>query len=410
MPFAATLCLALAAPFAQSESFQSVECVSPSGRFVARVRKADGQEHVDDLLARWMLTVEARNRDGRVESYWSSLIQHRAGERLHFLADDGLAFVEVDPSAGARRDLVRVWHASREPYALDAAELASAPGEGPWLAAANSASLAWVDSPLGPTPQLLLELADGGERRVDLASGAVFRSHEWTSELAAGPLIDEALRKHSASAYVRSATVPPRVYFGEPIEIAIEGAHPSPGWHFAGFDVRVASEDGLTSILLTPLSLAPAQDRPQAQVMCEFRCSATLAGLAPGRHELRVLGLGDEPLPPLELRVLPARAWVELELHSGRTVRVYTSGVVVAELPRGERRVRVLDGDERTRFEEAYRALSRRGTGAQSSAPVEAYCLRWTLDEKHVELRGDATTLDPAALALVELLAAEGAR
>lgn len=412
MSFVAAFCFALVTPLVQAERFESVECASTNGRFVARVRKAEGQEHVDDVLARWMLTVEARDREGRTTPYWSALIQHRPGARLHVVGDDGLGFVEVDAQTTGARELVRVWHASREPYALDAAELGFERGSGPWLDASHAVTTAWFESPLGPVQQLELVLASGAVRRVDLASGTVFASREWQSELVCGPQIADELRKHADVGYVLSADVPRRAYFGEAVEVEIRGSHPTPGWHFAGFDVRAEPVDGETLIVLTPLSLAPPTDRQQAQVMRDFECAATLAGLAPGRYLIRVVGRdveGREPLPALELDVLPARPWVELEQSGGRTVRVYPSGTIVFTRADGERHVRVLDQAERERFEAAYRGLPERAE-PESWAPVKTYALRWTHAEKHLELRGDAQALEPRVLGLVELLATEATR
>ncbi|MCK6448686.1 MAG: hypothetical protein L6Q99_20015 [Planctomycetes bacterium] len=438
MPFVAAFCFALATSFVQAERFETVECASADGRFVARVRKAEGQEHVDDVLARWKLTVEARDREGRTTPYWSALIQHRAGARVHVVADDGLGFVEVDVRASGvhasgARELVRVWHAAREPYTLDADELAleanelapegsepaldgSEPGvereSGPWLDTSRAVTTAWFESPLGPVQQLELVLASGAVRRVDLASGAVYTSREWQSQLVCGPQIADELRKHADVGYVLSAAAPRRAYFGEELEVEIRGSHPTPGWHFAGFDVRAEPVEGETLIVLTPLSLAPPNDRAQAQVLRDFECAAMLAGLAPGRYAIRVVGRdveGREPLPALELEVQPARPWVELELVGGRTVRVYPSGTIVFARANGERNVRVLDQAERERFEAAYRALPERAE-PESWAPVKTYALRWSRAEKHLELRGDAQTLEPRVLGLVELLAAEAAR
>jgi hypothetical protein len=323
------------------------------------------------------------------------------------VADDGFSFVEVDPSCETGRELVRIWRVDGEERALDASELALERCTGPWLA---NAAIEWVETPLGPAPQLLLALAAGGLRRVDLASGSVASTREWASEVTAGPLVDPQFVAATQTSYVKSATAPERVHWGEPLELVVQGSHPTPNWQFAGFSVELGgtfadagADERRTSVLVTPLSLPPPNDRPQAQVLTDYRQTVTIVGLAPGRYSVRVLGRDDKPIDPLAVEITHARPWVELGLRGGRTVRLHTSGVVVDETAqRGVApRIRVLDGDERARLESAFRGLPKRSSGANASAE---YRLSWTVDGKHLDARFDGGSLDAALLAFVQVL------
>ncbi|MBI5431267.1 MAG: hypothetical protein HZA52_00370 [Planctomycetes bacterium] len=402
-----------------AERHHAVDVVAAGGQFSARVRKAEGQEQVDDVLARWLLTVEMLDHDGTRTALWSNLVRHRPGERSHFVADDGFSFVEVDPSCETERELVRIWRVDGEERALDASQLGLDRCTGPWLA---NAAIEWIETPVGPAPQLLLWLAAGGLRRVDLASGLVASTREWASEVTAGPLVDPEFIAAAQASYVKSASAPERVHWGEPLELVVQGAHPTPNQQFAGFSVelggtfRDAATGGdattggdavaggeRTSVLVTPLSLPPPNDRPQAQVLVDFRHTATIVGLAPGRYSVRVIGRGDRPIEPLAVEITHARPWVELGFQGGRTVRLHATGVVVdAGGLRGVApRIRVLDADERARLESAFRGLPKRSSGATASSE---YRLSWTVDGKHLDARFGGGSLDAALLAFVQVL------
>lgn len=382
----------------QDGALRPLDAVSASGRFAAHVRKVEGQEHVDDVLARWILNVDFVDRDGRAMTTWTSSFAPRPGARQHFVGDDGAAFVEVDPSASSAREVVRVWRRDDVTFALGVDELSLPRALDPWLA---RASIAWTESLQGPVSELQLELADGGLRRVDLASGVVSTTSELQSELAVGPQVANELRALTEPGYVEGFDAPDRVYWGEPVEIVVRGAHPTPNWHFAGFDAQWIG-GAEPYLALTPLSLPPPSDRPQVQVLEDFRVTATIAGLPPGRHVVRVRGRGDPRDEPATIRVLPARPWLELEVVRERIVRVYATGVAAVESVRPDSTPRyvVLDDGERARLSNAFAALAQR---ARSVEPC-TYRLSWSVDGRRLEARYEADDLEPAAREVVAVL------
>jgi hypothetical protein len=402
--------LALAS-VAQEGERREVEVKSESGRFVARIHKAAGQERVAEALARWRLTVEAVDGDGQREAVWSCVVQHRPGERTYFVGDDGLAVVEVDPQYDSKRDLVRVWREERELVDLDATALGLEHKTGAWLAPENGARVGWLETPAGPMAQLYLRLADGGVRRVDLSTGRVFATHEWVTEIAVEPLVDDAVRAYAAPPYVKSASAPPSVAWGELLEVAIAGSHPTPNWRCVGVDARL--EEGGATLVLAPLSAPPPKNSVQLQVLDAFDLVVRIVGLAPGRYSIRVVGRGDVQPEPLALEVTPARGQLELFVRGGILglddhYRVFTSGVAVFESSRSSppKRFRVLDAQERALLQKAFVALPTRPKSSKSAGAADMfeYRLRWKADGKDAEWTFDDGTADAAGREIVRVL------
>lgn len=397
---------------AQAAAPRELQLASASGRFVAEVVKAAGQERVAEELARWRLSVFALDRDGKRTPSWSCLMRHRAGEQLHWLTDDGLAFVELDPRRSGKRELVRVWRDEKELVALDDDALGIGREADLWLSRETGARVGWLATPVGPTAQLLIELPDGGQRRVDLETGLVYPTHDWVDELEIGPIVEEDLRDAAQSPYVRSATGPARVHWGERLEIAIAGSHPTPNWRSVGIEARTEGEHG-ARIVLTPLSAPPPSNSVQVQVLERFETSAWIDGLRPGRYTVQVLGRGDEQVPPIAIEVLPARALLELATSGGimgldELVRVYRNGVVELNSKRRgpEPSYVVLDAQDRALIDAAFAELPKEPKSSRTpgAADMFMHVLRWQCDGRELAWSFDDGSASACGRELVRVL------
>lgn len=378
-------------------TFAALELSSASGLFRAQIGKAPGQERVADALARWRLRVFSNDSEASAEPLWSSLFQHRAGERLHLLSDDGQSLLIVEPIYSASRALVRAWGPDGERFSLGAAELdlalrRSAQEQPPWLSAEGEAVvLEWHETPRGPIQFARLAVLDGAKRWIDLRSGEVRSSPRFESSIAVLP--DAALAGVNVLAppFVTSVECAARLHWGETLEVAIAGSHPTPNWRNVGFQFTLEGEDARTLTLL-PMSSPPPANSPQLQVLQGYHATAQVFGLAPGKYTLRVRGRGEEQPADKAIEVLPARAALEMRTSGGilgmdRRVRIYLGGVAIVEStrPARERRITVMPPRSVARIEDLLRAAE--GQSVATSTAVSdglQHELLWRVGERDV--------------------------
>jgi hypothetical protein len=117
----------------------------------------------------------------------------------------------------------------------------------------------------------------------------------------------------NAVPYVQSVSAPDVVRAGFACDVSISASHATPGWTLLGFELEVGSEDGRT-LLLTPRSSAP--DGFAAQVLSQFRTTARLFDLRPGRYTLDVSGWSAQH-KPLVIDVVPESLLVSLHTRGG---------------------------------------------------------------------------------------------
>jgi hypothetical protein len=120
---------------------RDIDVPATNGLFEARIRRAAGQERVPEAIARWRLSVyELPIAEGE-EPLWSTVVAHRAGERIHVLSDDGRAFAAIEPEYSDSSLLARIWRdgsllteLSSTELGVDRSRLERADGRRPWLA------------------------------------------------------------------------------------------------------------------------------------------------------------------------------------------------------------------------------------------------------------------------------------
>lgn len=406
--------VALASPAQEGNvTFATLELRSAAGFYRAEVRKAPGQERVADALARWKLSVFSTDPEAAAAPLWSSLFQHRAGERLHVLSDDGQSLLVVEPVYSPSRALVRAWGPDGERFALGAAELdlalrRTAQEQQPWLNAAGGLALEWHETPGGPRQFASLEALDGARRWIDLRSGEVRSSPRFESAIAVLP--DAALAGVNVLAppFVTGVECAAKLHWGETLEVEISGSHPTPNWRNVGFQFALEGDDSRTLTLL-PMSSPPPANSPQLQVLQGYHATAKVVGLAPGKYTLRVRGRGEEQPAERKIEVLPARPALEMRTSGGilgmdRSVRVYLGGVAVVESarPARERRIVVLPPRNVARVEDLLRAAERESVaGSTAVSDALQHDLLWRVEERDVR----RTVFDPGASgAMAELI------
>ena len=333
---------------AQDSGFRAVEVASPNGFFAAEIAKAAGQERVNDVLARWRLSVFAQPRAAGEKPVWSCLYPHRAGERLYLLASDGRALAVIEPEYSEARTLVGLWREGESLAGLSAAQLQveharEARAERlTWLAEGEGAPrLVWLDTPRGPAEQVELRTAAGELRLVDLETGEVRGSREFREPISAAPRASRTDLSGLRVAAVRSCELDPVAYWGEPVLATISGSFPTPNWCLMGFELRPGGEDG-RELELAALCAPPTANSVQLQVLENFRYVARISGLTPGRYRLRCEGADDSLRDGVAFEVREARAAVELRRSGGiagmeQVLRVYAKGVAVEEWLRPKR-------------------------------------------------------------------------
>lgn len=414
--FSSIALVAALAPRAQDSAvtFAPVELRAASGFYRARIDKAPGQERVADALARWKLGVFSTDPEAAAAPLWSTSFQHRPGERLYVLSDDGQTLLVVEPLYSASRPLVRAWGPDGERFFLDASQLdlrqrRSSQDPPPWLSAeANPVALEWHETPRGPLQFARLVAVDKAERWIDLRSGEVRASPRFETPLAVLP--DAALAGVNVLAppFVSSVECAAKLHWGETLEVAIAGSHPTPNWRGVGFQFTLEGEDSRTLTLL-PMSSPPPANSPQLQVLQGYHATAQVFGLAPGKYTLRVRGRGEEQPAAKTIEVLPARAALEMQTSGGilgmdRRVRVYPGGVAIVESlrPLRERRITVLPARSVARLEDLLRAAEHESVAR--STPVSdglQHELVWRAGDRDVR----RTVLDPGATgAFAELI------
>ncbi len=198
-----------------------------------------------------------------------------------------------------------------------------------WLA--QEPSLALLASPLGERRQLVLSLAGGGERYVELDGGRVWFSAP--PALQHAPIVAAHREEEAQAVYVEDVQAPERGLEGSTLEVLIEGSMPNPGWSFAGF--RLAGErasDGGLELVVTALGLPPNDGMLRPQVLAPFAQTLRLSGLEAGRYRLRVVGRAQE-LAAQNLEVLAADPILTLRRSGGfagvnESVALYSDGWV----------------------------------------------------------------------------------
>jgi hypothetical protein len=397
---------------------RDIDVPATNGLFEARIRRAAGQERVPEAIARWRLSVyELPIAEGE-EPLWSTVVAHRAGERIHVLSDDGRAFAAIEPEYSDSSLLARIWRdgsllteLSSTELGVDRSRLERADGRRPWLAGGEKAPrIAWSDSPAGPVPSLALTMSYGEERFVDLASGEVRKKLESSEELVVEPPASRAEKPGLRVPRIERFAAAARVRSGETLEVSVHGAHPTPNWLFVGFEIAVDREKG--EILLSPVAAPPPKDAPQAQVIVEFDAVARVRGLPSGAYRLRVEGCDDEVQPPLPLEVAPAQPRIELARRGGiagfdQTFRVYDGGIVAIDSrkPQRPRRFTVVPRAELRRMADLAVAVVREPAARARTPVADGFEYRVAIDYEGTITTRTAGELDRTG-ALAELIAA----
>lgn len=381
--------------------FEPLDIASGSGLYRAEVRKAPGQERVNDALARWRLSVFSSAPEAPSAPLWSCVFAHRAGARIHRLSDDGQALLVVEPGYSASRALVRVWGPEAERFALTAAQLDVSPRRSaeeapPWLKAeGEGVAFEWHETPRGPVQFARLDTLEGAQRWIDLATGEVRSSARFETRVAVVP--DAALAEVNvlAAPFVSSFECATKLHWGEVLEVRVSGSHPTPNWRNVGFQFRWQGEDSRELVLL-PMSSPPPANSPQLQVLQGYHATARVVGLSPGRYTLRVEGRGEEQPPPRAIEVLPARPALTLRTTGGiigmeRSVRLYVGGVAIVESSRPARDTRIvlLAPLQVARMEDLLRMAEREPAGRGDTLVSDAveHELRWRSGERDIVRR-----------------------
>lgn len=409
---------------AQEEAWPVVEFRSADGRFVAEIAKVAGQERVRDSLARWHLEVLALSPSGSRSALWSCAIAHGGEPRRHLLSNDGTTFVQLVDRFPSRRPLVRVLREGREVAALDqdglGLELPRTHVEpGAWLAPeADAARLEWRVTDVGAWLALVLRGRGDATAAVDLGTGELVLS----ARLAGPPVVlpapprDPDLRLQSS--YVSELEAPPFTLAGEPLELTLQGAYPTPNWNLMGFelaraDPRLAEELGESvdrerTLEVVP-RIAPPERGPQGAVLAGFRSTASVHGLSVGRWVFYGRGRDERPVGPVSVDVLPARLRVRLVVAGGsadeRRLSLYVPGVLErSDGASPTARFAMLAERDLARIEALLDELPAEPRWHVSDAAGAALELGWWRDGRWRTLRADERTAEPAVLALVQAL------
>lgn len=325
----------------QGEVAPVVNASSSNGLFQAEIRKAQGQERVPDAIARWRVSVFEVPRSAAGEALWSSSIQHRAGDRSYFLADDGRAFVALEHEYSEARALVRIWGAADTLFELASADLdverteLEASGARAWLADGDAAPrLEWSASPVGPAMALRLTTTYGATRYVDLASGAVAALPGSITIPYVEPPASRVEKPGLKVPITRRFSAPETCFWNDVLEVSVSGEHSTPNWMFVGFELHLRGSGEAPELWLTPIAAPPPRNSVQAQVFQRFDATARVRGLMPGVYSLHVEGCEETEQKPLRLEVRPARGFLELTRRGGivgfdQTVRVYPNSIAV---------------------------------------------------------------------------------
>jgi hypothetical protein len=386
--------LTLSTPALQ-DGFAPLDIASGSGHYRAEVRKAPGQERVNDALARWRLNVYSNDAEAPQTPVWSCMFAHRAGARVHRLSDDGQSLLVVEPTFSASRALVRVWGAEAERFSLTAAQLDFSPRRSadeapPWLKGeGDGVAFEWHETPRGPVQFARLDTLEGPQRWIDLATGEVRSSARFETSVAVVP--DAALAEVNVLAppFVNSFECAAKLHWGEVLEVEVSGSHPTPNWRNVGFQFRWQGDEPRELVLL-PMSSPPPANSPQLQVLQGYHATARVVGLSPGRYLLRVEGRGEEHPPAHAIEVLPARPALALRTTGGimgmeRSVRLYLGGVAIVESarPARERRIVVLAPRQVARMEDLLRMAERESApGPTAVSDAVGFELRWRSGER----------------------------
>lgn len=403
------------------------EVRSGNGRFVAAIGKAAGQERVRDPLARWRLEVLEVAADGSRSALWGCPFVHGAEARRYLLSDDGTTLVQVVEHLPSRRPLVQVLREGVVVAALDSLGLEHARTSGEpaaWLEPdADAARLEWRVTDAGVWLALVLRARGGAVALVDLGTGELVLSERPADPVVVlpAPPSDPALRLESA--YVSALDAPPYSLAGEPLELVVQGAYPTPNWNLMGFELArpdperipsfqdmLAAQADLERALEIVPRIAPPDGGPQAAVLEGFRSTATLHGLGVGRWMLAARGRDERRVEPVVVDVLPARLRLRLVVTGGlagveQRASLYAPGVLEHSDSRSPAARRaMLRERELARLESLLAQLPADPRSSTSSADVLVYDLGWWRDGRWRTLRADELSAEPAVRALVEEL------
>lgn len=325
------------------------------------------------------------------------------------LTDDGKVLAAIATKGTADRPLVRIVREGKLLVALGAGELALDPAllDG-WLVP-DVPNLRVREG--GTSPRLDLLARDEGVRSIDLMTGAVTwpRAEPVLGSLRVEP---EAEPGAEGSPYVSNWLAPEVLFAGEPLRVHVRGNLPTPAHRIAGFTIE-RQGPGIGLLLLSPRMQDPPPDTIAPQVLEPFDQTASVLGLAPGRHRLTVAGRGGETLPDVrELCVLPAGVACSLEITGGiagvqRSIRLFEDGRVVASPDPSGSRVVFLASDAQRR--EVARAVELLPSAAAKrprthGADMFSYGLVWTVSGRPVLAERDDGNLEPQLRELVATL------
>lgn len=438
----------------QARSPGPLRVVSPNGRFAAEaVPQASSAERGPGAV-RCDLTVYELRPGGERAVQWKGLYDDRGLEAGHFLADDGSAFVNVDPRYSEAWPLVRALRKGLVLAALDARALSlrdprparplaedpsttfrGAPAARPGTSAAEP-GLPWID--LGPQSARLRDVAsvtntsrfldllgrDGILRTLDLSNGTLVVSSD--PGLADAPRIERELAREATSGleplFVQTTSAPRAAFSDEALAIDIVGSFPTPGWELRGFvlepDARAAERWVISPLARPPSGIV-------TQVLQPFRATAKVAGWRIGTYAIAVRGR-DLSTPPADLRVtLLPRGLVALtrrsDGRSSRTLALLADGrclelgehatparTVLAPPARVEdiqRRVRDLD----PRWASSPSASAAQSQSAQPAPSAQAGGMlevAWIASQKPVVVMRDETALEAPLRELASALEA----
>ncbi len=397
---------------------QNPDVFSADGRWVARIRKAPGQERVDDRLARWQLEVR-KAADG--SELWSCHYRQRGVEGRALLSDDGSTFVLVTQRFSEARPVVFVLRHGRalaeligRDFALERADVERTNTGAAWLHEQDDlARLAWRESEVGHWLGLELASSRDWARSVDLSVGEVVAPYSGTPVLTPG--VDPEFAALAEPPFVTRVHVPKQALFGLPARIGVVGSHPTPNWTLGGFELEWLDDQG-TSFAIHARSLPPPVRTVSAHVIEGFNGQAFLHGLRPGRYTITARGKEKQALAAQPLEVLPGRLRVRLTVTGGfagvhDSVELFAPGVA--------RTVRSFGGERGPRVShvapEALERLDRvlpllpedpRSARTEVGADLFVYRLEWWAGDAWLEVRVDDGTARGAVRELIELLRA----